>query len=185
MGLIRVDYESVAKTDILGETAGCPLTKEAILERYSDVFAERVGCLEGKLHLERGQSVTPVQMPVRKVPLAMQELLQAQLRDTEDRGIIACVHVPTNWVSSMVAEQKKNGKLRVCLDPRPLNKTLKRAHYPKPGIDDLLPSLAKARIFSVCDLRSEWILAHFIGRRIHFPYNVCHSIREISLAPNV
>ena len=154
MGLIRVDYESIAKTDIMAEPAKCSLTKEAILERYSDVFAERVGCLEGKLHLERDQSVTPVQMPVRKVPLAMQELLQAELRDMEDRGIIASVDVPTDWVSSMVVEQKKNGKLRVCLDPRPLNKALKRAHYPMPVIDDLLPSLAKARVFSVCDLRS-------------------------------
>ena len=54
----------------------------------------------------------------------------------------------------MVVEQKNNGKLRVCLDPRPLNKALKRAHYPMPVIDDLLPSLAKARVFSVCDLRS-------------------------------
>ena len=146
MGLIRVDYESIAKTDIMAEPAKCSLTKEAIVERYSDVFAECVGCLEGKLHLERDQSVTPVQMPVRKVPLAMQELLQAELRDKEDRGIIASVDVPTDWVSSMVVEQKKNGKLRVCLDPRPLNKALKRAHYPMPVIDDLLPSLAKARV---------------------------------------
>ena len=86
MGLIRVDYESVAKMDIMAEIAGCSLTKEAILERYSDVFAEPVGCLEGKLHLERDRSVTPVQMPVpQKVPLAMQELLQAELRDMEYR----------------------------------------------------------------------------------------------------
>ena len=84
MGLIRVDYENIAKTSIMAEPAKCSLRKEAILEIYSDVFAERVGCLEGKLHLERYQSVTPVQMPVRKVPLAMQELLQAELRDMED-----------------------------------------------------------------------------------------------------
>ena len=51
-------------------------------------------------------------------------------------------------------ERKKNGKLRVCLDPRPLNKALKRAHYPMPVVDDLLPALANARVFSVCDLRS-------------------------------
>ena len=54
----------------------------------------------------------------------------------------------------MVVEQKKNGKLRVCLDPRLLNKASRRPHYPMPVIDDPLPSLAKARVFSVCDLRS-------------------------------
>ena len=48
----------------MAEPAKCSFTKEAILQRYSDVFAERVGCLEGKLHLERDQPTTPVQMPV-------------------------------------------------------------------------------------------------------------------------
>ena len=57
MGLIRVDYESIAKTDLMAEPAKSSLTKEAILERYSDVFAERAGCREGKLHLERDQSL--------------------------------------------------------------------------------------------------------------------------------
>ena len=66
----------------------------------------------------------------------------------------ARVDVPTDWVSGMVVERKKNGKLRVCLDPRPLNKALKRAHYPMPVVDDLLPALANAQVFSVCDLRS-------------------------------
>ena len=42
MGLIRVDYESIAKTDTMAEPAKCSLTKEAILERNSDVCAERV-----------------------------------------------------------------------------------------------------------------------------------------------
>ena len=99
----------------------------------------------------------------------MQELLQAELRGVEDRGIIASVDVPTDWVSSMVVEQKKNGKLRLCLDPRPLNKALKRAHYAIPVIDDLLPSinsLVKARVFSVCDLRSGFWHNHFIGQGI-------------------
>ena len=54
----------------------------------------------------------------------------------------------------MVVERKINGKLRVCLDPRPLNKALKRAHYLMPAVDDILPALANARVFSVCDLRN-------------------------------
>ena len=115
MGLIRVDYEIIAKTDIMAEPAKCSLTKEAILERNSDVFAERVGCLEGKLHLERNQSVMPVQMPVRKVPLAMQELLQAELRDMEDRGKIASVDVPTDWVSSMVVRRTEEKWKTACV----------------------------------------------------------------------
>ena len=49
---------------------------------------------------------------------------------------------------------KPNGKLHVCLDPEPLNKALKRNHYPLPTIDDLLPELFKTRVFSVVDVQN-------------------------------
>ena len=49
---------------------------------------------------------------------------------------------------------KPNGKLRVCLDPKPLNKALKRNHYPLPTVDDLLPELSRAQVFSVVDIKN-------------------------------
>ena len=124
------------------------------MERYRDVFSEEVGHLEGDLHLELDLQIAPVQLPVRRIPLALQEHLQVELQGLEERDVIARVDVPTDWVSGMVVERKKNGKLPVCLDPRPLNKTLKRAHYPMPVVDNLLPAIANGRVFSVCDLRS-------------------------------
>ena len=60
----------------------------------------------------------------------------------------------TDWVSSVVVETKKDGSLRICIDPRPLNKALKRCHYPMPVVDDILPDLAHAKVFSVLDLKS-------------------------------
>uniref|UniRef100_A0A803K3H0 ribonuclease H n=1 Tax=Xenopus tropicalis TaxID=8364 RepID=A0A803K3H0_XENTR len=48
---------------------------------------------------------------------------------------------------------KKPGKLRVCIDPKDLNKAFKRSHYPMPTIDKILPSLAKAKVFSVLDVK--------------------------------
>ena len=56
--------------------------------------------------------------------------------------------------SSVVVETKKDGSLRVCIDPRPLNKALKRCHYPMPVADDILPDIARAKVFSVLDLKS-------------------------------
>ena len=54
----------------------------------------------------------------------------------------------------MVVVKKSNGKIRLCTDPKPLNAALKRNHYPLPVIDDLLPLLAKAKVFSVVDARN-------------------------------
>ena len=50
--------------------------------------------------------------------------------------------------------KKPNGKLRVCIDPKPFNKALKHSHYPLPVFDDLLPDLSKAKVFSVCDVKN-------------------------------
>ena len=49
---------------------------------------------------------------------------------------------------------KKSGALRICIDPRPLNAALKRGRYQLPVLDDILPELSKARVFSTVDLKS-------------------------------
>ena len=54
----------------------------------------------------------------------------------------------------MVTSLKKNGDIRVCIDPQALNKVLKREMHPLPIIEDILPELSKAKIFSKFDLRN-------------------------------
>ena len=49
---------------------------------------------------------------------------------------------------------KKSGALRICIDPRPLNTALKRERYQLPVLEDILPELSKAKVFSTVDLKS-------------------------------
>lgn len=51
-------------------------------------------------------------------------------------------------------KKTKTGKLRVCLDPRPLNKAILRPHYPLPTLEDMTSKLAGAKYFSILDARS-------------------------------
>ena len=37
---------------------------------------------------------------------------------------------PTDWVNNLVIMEKKNGSLRLCLDPRDLNKAAKHVQNP-------------------------------------------------------
>ena len=48
---------------------------------------------------------------------------------------------------------KKPNKLRICLDPKDLNKAIKRTNYPTPNIDNILVKLSKAKLFSVVDCK--------------------------------
>ena len=49
---------------------------------------------------------------------------------------------------------EKEWGLTICIDPQALNAALKCELYPLPLIDDILPELNKARIFSKFDLRN-------------------------------
>ena len=57
------------------------------------------------------------------------------------------VTIPTNWISSMAVVTTPN-KIRICLDPKDLNKVVIRPKYQIPTLDELLPKLSKAKVFS-------------------------------------
>ena len=98
-------------------------------------------------------SVSPVQHAPRRVPAAIRTHLQEELGRLEDLGIISKVTLPTDWVSSLVVVPKKNGQLRLCIDPRDLNKAIRREHYPLPTIEDIATRFSGARVFSILDVK--------------------------------
>ena len=66
--------------------------------------------------------------------------------------VIRKVDQPTEWVNSLViVEKPKTKKLRVCLDPRPLNVAIKREHFQIPTLDSIATRLTGAKIFSKLD----------------------------------
>ena len=110
--------------------------------------------MDGKLHLEVDKSVKPVILPPRRVPVVLKQALKDELMRLEEKGIIKEVNTPTDWVSSMVIVKKKSRKIRLCIYPKPLNKALKRSHYMRPVIEDIIPELASAKVFKVCDVKN-------------------------------
>jgi hypothetical protein len=134
------------------------LTEGAIMERYADVFDGRLGLLEGEVHLDVDPTVRPVQMPLRRLPVAVRDHVDAELKKLVDDDVIAPVTTPTPWVSALLVTAKPTG-YRICIDPKPLNKALKRSHYYMTTIDDVLPKLANVKVFSTVDVKSAfWTL---------------------------
>ena len=124
-----------------------------LVSEFHDIFSGE-GKLEGKLHIAIDKFVPPVAFPVRKVPFAVKDPLKQELECLVKTGILQPEYVPTNWISSMVVIKYSNGKIRLCIAPKPLNAALKTNHYPLPVIDDMLPLLGKAKVFSVVDTRN-------------------------------
>ena len=124
-----------------------------LLDKYADVF-EGLGKFNGQLHLQLDEAVPPVQLPARRLPIAVRDNVKAEIGRLVQEGVLAPVNEPTEWVSAMVVVKKANGSVRLCIDPKPLNKALKRNHYHLRTIDDVLPELAGKKYFSVVDVKS-------------------------------
>ena len=65
--------------------------------------------------------------------------------------IIDPVEKPTDWVNALVVVSKPNGKLRICLDPRPLNKAIKRQHHKLPTAEEIISEMSDAQVFTKLD----------------------------------
>ena len=131
-----------------------PVTKEQLLAKYPKVFADGVGKLDGEYHIRLDNTVDPVQHAPRRVPVALSAKVKETLEEMVQQGIIEPVSTPTPWISSMVVVPKTNDKLRIFLDPKDLNRAVKREHYPLPTIEDVATRLHGAKVFTILDVHS-------------------------------
>ena len=92
--------------------------------------------------------------PPCRLPIALQEAVKKELDSLVEADVLAPVSKPTRWVSSMVVVEKKNSKIRICLDPHDLNKAIMRNYYPLPTIEQVAARLNKAKMFTVLDAKT-------------------------------
>ena len=71
----------------------------------------------------------------------------------KDLGVIEKVQGPTDWVNSLAFSRKSSGGLRVCLDPKDLNKAIKRTYHKTPTLEEITNKLSGATHFSKLDAR--------------------------------
>lgn len=122
-----------------------------IIDEYQDVF-EGYGSLPGEVKLEVDVTVKPVIQPARRIPVCLRKQLKEELEKLVKDGIIVKEESHTDWVSNMLIV-KKSDKFRICIDPIPLNKALRRPNFQFTTIDEILPELGRAKVFSTLDAK--------------------------------
>ena len=103
--------------------------------------------LDGECHLEVDPSCRPLKHTPRRVAIPLKAELKAHIEELEKIQVLKRVAQPTKVVV------RKEDKLQLRIDPKDLNKALKRSHYPMPTIEEILPELSKVKVFSVADAR--------------------------------
>jgi len=138
-----------------------PLTKEQVIEMFPDVLDKGLGLLEGEYRIRLNDSAKPIQHAPQRGQVALPSKIKDTLAELHSAGVIEPVSRPMPWISSMLAVPKKNGKIRICPDPKDLNKAILRENYPIPTIATRLHGASVLR--PRC---KEWLLVRQIGRGV-------------------
>lgn len=128
------------------------LTKDCIYKEYNDVF-EGLGKVPGLCTINLTDDAKPIIQAQRKIPYALQDRLKQTLLKLEENSVISKVDYPTDWVNSLMIVEKPDKSLRICLDPKPLNKFIRREHFLIPTNEDIISKLTGKSIFSVIDMK--------------------------------
>ena len=110
-----------------------------------------IGDMKGKYDIKTDPTVPPVQHGRQKVPIEYKEEIKKELAEMVWQRIITKQTKPTPWVSSLMYPKKANGKLRICLDPKDLNKAIICENHKAPTLEEIAHVLTEATKFSKVD----------------------------------
>ena len=119
-----------------------------LLREYVDVFAWSYQDMPGQdtsivdHHLPLRPECPPVKQKLRRVHPEMAEKIKKEVQKQLDAGFLVTSEYP-QWLANIVPVSKKDGKVRMCVDYRDLNKASPKDDFPLPHIDMLVDSTAK------------------------------------------
>ena len=101
-------------------------------------------------HIYIEENSRPIRQLQRRMNPNLREIVKEELQKLLNVNFIYPIS-DSRWVSPLVIVPKKNGKWRVCIDYRELNKATLKDHFPLPFIDQVLDTLAGKSYFSFLD----------------------------------
>ena len=143
------NWQDVVIDDNLSPTQKQDL--RALLQKYQDILTDvpgRTTVIEHELCLQ--PEAAPVRQRPYRIPESQRKAVKEELDWMLAQGIIQPSKSP--WAAPVVLQRKPDGKLRICIDYRSLNKLTRFDAYPIPRIDDVLEKKGNAEYISVIDL---------------------------------
>lgn len=109
-----------------------------------------------KVKLAIDNTVKPIQQPMRRIPVALEQKVEDKLKEALAQDIIEPVVGPSSWISPIVIVYKRNGEMRLCIDMRCANKAILRENFPLPTFESFMTKLKGAKFFSRLDLKNAY-----------------------------
>ncbi|GAU51810.1 hypothetical protein TSUD_415980 [Trifolium subterraneum] len=153
--LINLGSEEEKKEIKIGASLEASVKERVIvlLREYVDIFAWSYQDMPGldpeivEHHLPLKPECPPVMQKLRRTHPDMALKIKEEVQKQIDAGFLITSEYP-QWLANIVPVPKKDGKVRMCVDYRDLNKTSQKDDFPLPHIDVLVDSTAKSKVFS-------------------------------------
>ena len=127
-----------------------------LLQEYSDVFAwsyQDMLDLDTNIVIHRlplREEYASVKQKLRRVKPEMFLKIKEEVKKQLDAGFLKVSKYP-QWVANIVLVPKKDGKVRMCVDYRDLNRASPKDNFPLQHIDTLVDNTAKHYLFFFMD----------------------------------
>ena len=119
-----------------------------LLKQYVDVFAWSYDDMPGlstdivSHKLPTDPTCLPVKQKTRKFKPDLSLRIKEEVTKQIEANIVRVTNYPT-WLANIVPVPKKDGKIRICVDYRDLNKASPKDDFPLPNIHILVDNCAK------------------------------------------
>lgn len=126
-----------------------------LLQKHIDIFSKDdsdIGDCDMIKHRIDLIDDIPFKQRHRRIPPSMIDEVRKHIEELLSGGIIRKSKSP--WASNVVLVRKKNGKLRLCVDYRMLNKKTVKDSYALPRVEEVFDILDGAKLFSTIDMKS-------------------------------
>jgi len=128
----------------------------ALLREFRDIFGWSYQDMPGldpdivqhKLPLK--PECPPINQKLRRMKLEVSLKIKDEVEKQFNAGFLAVAKYP-QWVANVVPVPKKDGKVRMCVDYRDLNRASPKDDFPLPHIDILVDNTTKFSLFSFMD----------------------------------
>ncbi|GAU50056.1 hypothetical protein TSUD_186910 [Trifolium subterraneum] len=156
--LINLGNEEEKKEIKIGALLEVSVKEKVIflLRKYVDIFAWSYQDMPGldpvivEHHLPLKPECPPVKHKLRRTHPDMALKIKEEVQKQIDAGFLITSEYP-QWLANIVPVPKKDGKVRMCVDYRDLNKASPKDDFPLPHIDVLVDNTAKSKVFSFMD----------------------------------
>lgn len=125
-------------------------TLDEFIDKKLSNFADYTGITDLATHVIELIDPTPFKLKAHRYSTEANKIINEQIDKYLEKKFI--VRSSGRFASPIVLTYRKDGRPRVCMDFRKLNKNTKKSAYPLPLMDTILDALFEANIISTIDL---------------------------------